>query len=77
MTELLVEYEKRRIEFDKIRLNDKANGGEPLMFESIQKAIRRMSHDYQITENNLRKQHTANEQIKLNMQKYKLQDLND
>lgn len=47
------------------------------MFESIAKAIRRMSHDYQINEENLRKQHSANEQIKLNIQKYQLNQLND
>ena len=55
LTELLAEYEKRRIQFDKIRLNDFSNGGEPLIFDSIQKAIKRMSHDYQITEEELRK----------------------
>ena len=77
LTQLLSEYEKRRILFDKIRLNDLATGGEPLMFESIAKAIRRMSHDYQITEENLRKKHSANEQIKLNIQKYQLNQIND
>ena len=44
---------KRRIEFEKFKQNDSNEGGDPLGYEAIQRAIRRMSYDYQQKEEEL------------------------
>ena len=46
MTELLSEYEKRRIEFEKLQQNDMQDGGDPIYFKDLKRAIKRMSYDY-------------------------------
>ena len=51
--ELLSLYEKRRIEFEKFKSNSSDLGGDPLGHEAIQRAIRRMSYDYQQKEEEL------------------------
>ena len=66
-TELLRDYELRRIDFEKFQVNETGERGEDhVQYEAIQRAIKRMSYDYQKHEEKLHKHHQAKEQIKTN-----------
>ena len=60
LPELLAEYEKRRIEFEKFQQKDMNEGGDPLMYQSMQRAIKRMSYDYRAKEKKLKDRHREN-----------------
>lgn len=57
LAELLAEYEKRRIDFEKFQQNDMSEGGDPLMYQAMQRAIKRMSYDYRAKEKKLKERH--------------------
>lgn len=76
-TELLAEYEKRRIEFEKLQQNKMHDGGDPIYFADLSRAIKRMSYDYQMIEEKQKKKHNLTKQVQANIQKYKLEQIND
>ena len=53
LTELLAQYEVRRLDYELKVKSDFTEGGDPLTTKAIEKAINRMSYDYQSIERKL------------------------
>lgn len=53
------------------------DGGDPIYFADLSRAIKRMSYDYQMIEEEQKKKHNLTKQVQANIQKYKLEQIND